>query len=1228
MDFGDFGSMMLRIIAATSLATLTASVAIGSLPELGRSETKVATSITTTKSSTKASTSTPDDDLSGMSGPVGEIEMHTKGEPVWISEGAASAAETLMSPEIAQKIGQRRRAGSMQKSLEVRPAVQVTKKPVRLADLGLDQNGEYLGTGRLLIKFKDDVKARASIFPGMPVVSLTGRNTNPLNEIMMKQNATVRQAINMTEAEIEKVRQIAFDRSNRIQPDLASMMKVEFPDQKKPNWPVLLQAAKEINALAEIEYVLFEPVPQLDQSSKDCDDPPTYPCNLPNPDGKPDPARCWDNNVNIPAPLDAECNGEQDCSTNETCVVGCEDGTCCNFVSSNELYAYCNDVDDPKGWDVACAAYANQICSGSVYLPTDRPDIGYPSRYDPCLSNYQPGAADDDETYTNDPLKAQRLGVFSQAAASLLGSCFEANPSGRGCQSPACCATICVLHPSCCGLAWDQTCAGYANSGDFPACTGDEANEATPVMGMGAPWLFMPQAGSGNTAIYPVGNWGDIDGAWPPDVNNWNTYFTGTTYSGPAVFLPENPTQAEKDAYDAFFDFDPQTQRPRTPYQGWTGLGLDVDLAAQTVGVIWRIYGGGATSPVIANPNIVWLGGAEWELVPASECTTDDCYDFGGSWDEATSRYTPPKLPTPMEPENQLKYPFTSFCVDLGFNYTAVRLQPTGRRQDVAICEFSAFDKHEEWTEALVDPSNYLSARVPSTTNKIIVEPGVEQELTNEENANHGLACLGVTVAPNNGFGVTGIAPYAQGWFFPIESVNEGSRIETCFASMINLLPEGAIVSNSWGFAGGCGGERFTLAAVYYPLIRAMSDAGLVVLQSAGNDSSAMGAEANPTVDSGLIKVGAAYAGAPLFLSNQVGGCEPSQCFGTPQRISFSNYFTADSEGTVDMFAWGEYGLTTGSGGLFRGEDTRPGINPEERPYTRSYQGPSPSGAGGFNGTSFACPQVAGSFALIQGAAQMFWGQPFNGDLLKAAYSIPANSNAAAYFEDRQNCTTRGYPDCVDVCPQNSGILDRKTEDCEDCAGILTGIGKPVRFQTQMIAIVTTPIVTPGDSLEVYTGTAVAGGVISITSQDGAVATIVSEFASAGPGPGGVPYFGTGQTIDFGVTLRTTISEATVQEAQLRSVGRANGSLNIEVPFLRNRITGRWDYVGSNILTPVTAPNIYPLNIFGSAGAYFSPDYRVDLRMYTIGLGFSTGGGFSGSWDFITVDQSGPIQPI
>jgi len=193
---------------------------------------------------------------------------------------------------------------------------------------------------------------------------------------------------------------------------------------------------------------------------------------------------------------------------------------------------------------------------------------------------------------------------------------------------------------------------------------------------------------------------------------------------------------------------------------------------------------------------------------------------------------------------------------------------------------------------------------------------------------------------------------------------------------------------------------------------------------------------------------------------------------------------------------------------------------------------------------------------------------------------------------------------------------------------VLTSIGKAVRFQGQMISIATTQPVTPGDSLEVYTGTLVRGGVVSLTARDGAFVSVVSDFAASGPGPSGVPYFGTGQTIDWGATLRTPIDETTIDQAELISVAKANGPLNIEVPFLKNQVTGRWDFIGSNILTSAPGQNLYRLNLFGTANAYFTPDFRVELRMYTIGLGFTSGGGFAGSWDFVTVNRAEPVGPL
>ena len=91
---------------------------------------------------------------------------------------------------------------------------------------------------------------------GTRAVSLTGHDLSSAEMTIARFGGTMRQLVPMPASKIEAIEQKAFDRSNRIQPDLASMMLVEFEntlDEKQ-----LLAAARQLNDLDVIQWVEIE----------------------------------------------------------------------------------------------------------------------------------------------------------------------------------------------------------------------------------------------------------------------------------------------------------------------------------------------------------------------------------------------------------------------------------------------------------------------------------------------------------------------------------------------------------------------------------------------------------------------------------------------------------------------------------------------------------------------------------------------------------------------------------------------------------------------------------------------------------------------------------------------------------------------------------------------------------------------------------------------------------
>ena len=140
------------------------------------------------------------------------------------------------------------------RSVEVRPVDLVPKKPTASLRIPTDpKTGDSLASGTLTIKFRDDLRARSGMVAGNRALSLAGQDLSSVDNIVAKFGGTIRQLIMLPQDSIDLIEQKAFAHSNRRQPDLASMMRIEFPagtDEGR-----VLAAARELNERPELQWV-------------------------------------------------------------------------------------------------------------------------------------------------------------------------------------------------------------------------------------------------------------------------------------------------------------------------------------------------------------------------------------------------------------------------------------------------------------------------------------------------------------------------------------------------------------------------------------------------------------------------------------------------------------------------------------------------------------------------------------------------------------------------------------------------------------------------------------------------------------------------------------------------------------------------------------------------------------------------------------------------------------
>ena len=221
----------------------------------------------------------------------------------------------------------------------------------------------------------------------------------------------------------------------------------------------------------------------------------------------------------------------------------------------------------------------------------------------------------------------------------------------------------------------------------------------------------------------------------------------------------------------------------------------------------------------------------------------------------------------------------------------------------------------------------------------------------------HGTAVLGIVMAQDNGYGVTGIAPQCEGYFYSEWTTDGYDRIKAV-SDAIERSSEGDVVLLEMQMEGS---RSSSLVPAEYDAdvwfwCTVARDAGIIVVAAAGNGGTDLDgddyADYNGRENSGAIIVGA--------------GSNTS----AHSKMSFSTYGSR-----VDIQAWGTEVVTTGYGDLAEYDGDK------NQRYTNT-----------FDGTSSASACVAGAAVLLQSYAKNQLGTLFTPeemkDLLKT-YSHP-----------------------------------------------------------------------------------------------------------------------------------------------------------------------------------------------------------------------------------------------
>ena len=504
-------------------------------------------------------------------------------------------------------------------------------------------------------------------------------------------------------------------------------------------------------------------------------------------------------------------------------------------------------------------------------------------------------------------------------------------------------------------------------------------------------------------------------------------------------------------------------------------------------------------------------------------------------------------------------------------------------------------------------------------------------------NPDHGTAVLGVLVASDDGFGITGLLPQAQAIFFPAVTKAQGGRLSTALVSAAETLNDGDVLCVPLEYGAG-----FTLASNTFTnqLFSVADSLGITTVIPAGNG----GFEISVQSTSAII-VGAAWPGTqtpvpfgstmtkanlnalvPLTNNPYPGN---SYC-----RWRSSNWSATIGQGGVDVSGWGTGICTLGGGSLFTDGATR----------TKTYQV-------NFGETSGACAMITGLVGAMNGFAEALFG---------ASIGTPAirnilNNNAT----DPQGNPTGGYIGTVTIqCGFPPGAaLPSTLVDLPQVVSngdtSLPGLGtnhnvggfpKAQECLSFVLANQSFPAGTPFD-IQVITGSDQIGNKFSVGTLNNKFFQVQAQQkgrGSRGSGYGpSLPYISGGLATDIQVrSVLQVASNDLVNDVLLQGYGYVTGSSStadignaIGILYAYNQTNNRWIYLNYGFMTG-TVPIQGSPNVSGllSATGFNPQDFIViqgsERVVYSrfLTFGFGAVGAYRAFWDQIFIQINPPID--
>ena len=1034
----------------------------------------------------------------------------------------------------------------------------------RSADIILPEDpisGRPQWNGKLGVKFRDELKVRADRISSTTVRGANGQPIPEVTEILSGFGGTVRQALRRTPEELRALEMRAERISKMAQADLAGIVYVDVQPEK------LVDAARALNDLDIVEWVEIERIMMPDGGGTNRAE--QDGCGANGPGDGTGITNCYTTSP------DSRCStlgGGQGCNDVNACTApdgslpacryGCNNTNCCETVAA--LIPGCNDGEGNQGWDAVCATYANILCTSTVYDASPAIQggggsaVSIPStyKYDPCFAMrgpINPAPSPDVLVYGVVETPAPAPTVTSQLLTYTTDPTTGAFITGS--LVPV---TYPTLQPS------DEGRAAF-----------DVAQQALPDPSLEGAYLAFS---SGCFVEHTFGGCNQVSCCVFVCRNDpaccvieWDLNCVAQAQNAPEGTLFDSPCTGQSLPTDVF---PPGGQTPlltagnRENLDGTPGNARGY----QTYTVGDAVLGPFDTLPATAP--------GEPALTYPVKAPTVNATAFPG---DAERRNTASNLGTLAA----INSGYRGGGLDLqGYEVLLTQLslnpaqQGRGQGVEVAVLEHAAYVNHEDLINVVVPE--------PNQTQVLVVSPPLDP--------NHGTAVLGVIGAERNNIGVTGIADGADLSFYPIVSVEEGSRIENAYTNALIALQEGDVINMSIGSGGG---NTVVASPLMFDLVTTGTNAGITTVISAGNDAvPVITSPGGAGGDSGAVIVGACWPGfqvGQLTTDVSIPGPFPGNGY---CRLNFSNFTSTDNNtGNVTLSGWGTGVTSTGYGDLFNG--TNSSDDPLQRNRLRSYTSV-------FNGTSSAAPIISGWCARLQSFSIAWFGAPLPPQVLRNAISTQANIYQQCGI-DYASPQMPGYPEDGDP---NVGDIDLQINGV-----IVAPIGGFPRATNTVSWIISNTFGGTPVAYDIICGTYEGGSNFSLRQLDGnalRIGAVRRRAGSRGNGYGPDLFYPLGGgTTDLQLQVSSLGSTQNVTSIGLATSSSVSWNLPVlEVVYFYNHRMNRWMAAGSASLSPVggggafTIPgsiNDYILsNSTGGSTAY--------ARVYTCGL---TNSGYS-----------------